>query len=215
MRGVVDETISVGSIQRPWSLQVPSPSRWKSMESATYRTRRTASSTASSCPSVSPFRLLRLRGRLTCLPCHKLGVVALVDAEQAAQFVTLEDRPATTHQRGAVSSVPSLPGEFHRRFSFPAGRSAVHQTLDVPELEGATARLLELDERRDFFVDVILVPGAHRDDAPAPRERGFRLRLLLRHRISLSLNASSRTSSRSPRPACGSPRRLQVPIAGR
>ena len=47
MRGVVDDTISVGSIQRPWSLQVPSPSRWKSMESATYRTRRAASSTAS------------------------------------------------------------------------------------------------------------------------------------------------------------------------
>lgn len=139
MRGVVDDTISVGSIQRPWSLQVPSPSRWKSMESATYRTQRAASSTASSCPSVSPFRLLRLRRRLFCLPCHKLGVVALVDAEQAAQFVTLEDRPATTRQRGAVSSVPSLPGEFHRRFSFPAGRSAVHQTLDVPELEGATA----------------------------------------------------------------------------
>ena len=47
MRGVVDDTISVGSIQRPWSLQVPSPSRWKSMESATYRTQRAASSTAS------------------------------------------------------------------------------------------------------------------------------------------------------------------------
>jgi len=105
MRGVVDETISVGSIQRPWSLQVPSPSRWKSMESATYRTQRAASSTASTCPSVSPFRLLRLRGRLICLPCHKLGVVALVDAEQAAQFVTLEDRPATTRQRGAVSAI--------------------------------------------------------------------------------------------------------------
>src|SRR5271166_4998169 len=213
MRGVVDETISVGSIQRPWSLQVPSPSRWKSMESATYRTQRAASSTASTCPSVSPFRLLQLRGRLICLPCHKFGVVALVDAEQAAQFVTLEDRPTTTHQRGAVSSVPSLPGEFHRRFSFPAGRSAVHQTLDVPELEGATARFLELEERLDLFIEVFILPGGHRDDAPAPRERGFRL--LLRHRISLSLNASSRTSSRSPRPACGSPRRLQVPIAGR
>src|SRR5271166_3353145 len=215
MRGVVDETISVGSIQRPWSLQVPSPSRWKSMESATYRTQRAASSTASSCPSVSPFRLLRLRGRLICLPCHKLGVVALVYAEQAAQFVTLEDRPATTRQRGAVSSVPSLPGEFHRRFSFPAGRSAVHQTLDVPELEGATARFLELEERLDLVIEVFILPGGHRDDAPAPEERRLGLRLFLGHRVSLSLDASSRTSSRSPGPACGSPRRLQVPIAGR
>ena len=39
----------------------------------------------------------------------KLGVVALVDAEQAAQFVTLEDRPATTHQRGAVKLRPVPP----------------------------------------------------------------------------------------------------------
>src|SRR3954468_10097941 len=125
---------------------------------------------------MSPFRPLRLRGRLIRLPCHEFGVVAVVDTELAAQFLTLEDRPATARQGRAVGTVPSLPGEFHRRFPSPVGRFAVHQPLDVPELEGATARLLELEERLDLFIEIIILPGGHRDDAPAARDRGFRLR---------------------------------------
>src|SRR3954454_10809616 len=147
---------------------------------------------------MSPLRLLRLRGRLICLPGHELGVVALVDAEQAAEFVTPEDRMATTRQRGAVGTVASLPGEFHRRSPLPAGRPAVHHTLDVSELEGATARFLELEERLDLFIEVFILPGGHRDDAPAPRERGFRLRLLLlRHE---SFSALPRLMSQSTTP---------------
>src|SRR5438876_954507 len=52
-------------------------------------------------------------------------------------------------------------------FAVPRGQSPVHVALDV-------AVLLELDEGLDFLVEVILVPGIHRDDVPAAREGRFR-----------------------------------------
>src|SRR5262249_27719748 len=41
---------------------------------------------------------------------------------------------------------------------------------------------LELDERLDLLVEVILVPARHGDDVPAAHKRRLRLLLRLRHR---------------------------------
>src|SRR5208337_5265794 len=85
------------------------------------------------------------------------------------QLVSLEHCPATARQRSAVSAIATFPREFHRRLSFPMGRAAVDMPLDVAELERAAVPVVELDERRDLLVDVVLVPFAHRDNVPSPR----------------------------------------------
>src|SRR4051794_19820891 len=89
---------------------------------------------------------------------HELGFLALVNQEFAVQISVLQLRPATPRQRRAVCAVTPFPGPLHGWLPVPCGRSPVHDSLDVAELEGTAALLLELDECLDFFIEVVILP---------------------------------------------------------
>ena len=85
--------------------------------------------------------------------------------------------PASARQRCAVCSIASLPGPFDGGLTVPCGRSPVHVSSDVAELKVASTTGFELNVRLDFFVEVILFPGVHRDEChrPVKGESGFAL----------------------------------------
>src|SRR6266404_4289333 len=129
------------------------------------------------------YRSLPLRCLLLLRPGrHELGIVALVDEELAVQSGVLHLPPAPPRQRRAVCAVAAFPGPLHGWLTVPCGQPPVDQTLDVAELERAAALLLELDECLDIFIEIVVLPGRHRDDAPTTRE--WRFLLLLAHRHS-------------------------------
>src|SRR5205807_53335 len=73
-----------------------------------------------------------------------------------------------------------FPGPLDGWLAVPCARSPVHVPLDVAELEVPGAIALELDERLDFSVEVVLVPLVHRSDMPQALE-GLLFLGLLRH----------------------------------
>src|SRR5262245_53762814 len=102
----------------------------------------------------------------------------MVKEDHAVQLLTLQYGPGSTLLR--VHLVVAVPGPLHRRLAFPCGQPAVHVSVDVAEVKLAASFLVELEEALLFFVDKVLVPGAHRDDAPTSGERGHGLAAFLR-----------------------------------
>src|SRR5262245_2720510 len=135
----------------------------------------------SACASAS----LLCRLLVSFLPLHPLRLeprlVAQVDEDHAVQVGPLELRPAPARHLGQVGPVRALPGPLHGWLAVPGGRSPVHVALDVAELEVAGAVLLELEERLDLLIEVVLVPPGHRDDVPEAGEGRGRLSLLPGH----------------------------------
>ena len=105
-------------------------------------------------------------------PRHELGVVAAVEEDHAVQFVASDHGPAPALRR--VHLVVAVPGPLDGWLAVPYGRLAVHVPVDEAEVELAAAQGVELEVALFLLVDEVLVPGAHRDDAPAPREGGLR-----------------------------------------
>src|SRR5437660_1394787 len=60
----------------------------------------------------------------------------------------------------------------------PGSLAAVHVALDVAKVKVTPASVVELDVCLDLFIEKVVFPSAHRDDAPTILERI----LFLRHR---------------------------------
>jgi hypothetical protein len=107
---------------------------------------------------------------------HELRIIAPVEGNHTVEFFAFQHGPASTLRR--VILVVAVPGPFDGRLPFSCGRLAVHVPVDVAEVKLAAPLLVELEEAFFLLVDVRLVSGAHRDDAPAPLKRGWRFRFL-------------------------------------
>jgi hypothetical protein len=94
-----------------------------------------------------------------------------MDEDHAVQFIVPQN--GLTPTAHVVLVVVTFPRPFNRRLPISGRDAVVDPSPDVGKLKLASASGIELDKRRDFFVDVILVSGAHRDDAPTAKEGGF------------------------------------------
>src|SRR4030095_6048225 len=81
----------------------------------------------------------------------------------------------------------AVPGPLQGWLAFPHGRLAVHAPVDVAEVELAASLAVELEVAFFLLVNEVLVPGAHRHDAPSPGEVRFWFRLCFRHASTPSL----------------------------
>src|SRR5690349_6283184 len=102
-------------------------------------------------PMKSSFRIGGSPFLCTLLLRHEIRVVAEVKKDPAVQFIALDHRPATPLSRFHL--VVAVPRELHGRFAIPCDEAAIHLALDVAEVKGADAVLIELDESLVFFVE--------------------------------------------------------------
>src|SRR5262249_55035541 len=105
-------------------------------------------------------------------PGDELRLVTLVEGNQAVQLAALQHGPAPAGR--LVHLVVALPGPLDGRQPVPGRLPAVHDAVDVAEVELALATALELDVALLLCVDEVLVPHRHRHDVPAALEGRWR-----------------------------------------
>jgi hypothetical protein len=115
--------------------------------------------------------------------CLELGLVAVVNGNDAMNFVSVDHGPAAPF--GCIHLVVSSPGPLDAGLSVLGAVPLVDVAANISELEAALAVRLEFNEAFDLGVHNILGPHLHRRDARAPFKWGWRFRFLCHCLVSL------------------------------
>src|SRR5205823_3438419 len=117
---------------------------------------------------------------------HPSGAVRIVPSAARTVFglgpgvkvtADLRKRPCVTASQhspapalGGVHFGVAIPGPFDGWLAIPRGPAAIHVALDVAKVKITPASVVELNVRLGLLINKIVLPGQHRNDAPAARE---------------------------------------------